>query len=150
MLFLLFESIIQLHHFSFSVLPSKPSYILIFALLKVMTFFIKLCYMHMYIWISTCALKYNLLSPYNGCMFSGVAIWYWRVNLCALHWRRLFLLLSALRAHWVSTCRVLWPFNTVTHVVVIPNHKLLLLLSHNYNFATFVNQNANIYVFRWC
>lgn len=40
--FFFFESIIQLHHFSLSVLPSKPSYILIFALLKVMTFFFKL------------------------------------------------------------------------------------------------------------
>jgi hypothetical protein len=29
--------------------------------------------------------------------------------------------------HWFSTFLMLWPFNTVPHVVVAPNHKIILV-----------------------
>lgn len=33
----------------------------------------------------------------------------------------------------------------VSHAVVTPNHKLMSLLLHNYNFATVLNRNVNIF-----
>ena len=39
---------------------------------------------------------------------------------------------------------MLRPFSTVPRVVVTPNHKIILLLLHNYNFATVINHNVNI------
>jgi hypothetical protein len=42
------------------------------------------------------------------------------------------------------TFRVLWPFHTAPYAVITPNHKTILLLFHNYNFATIVNCNVNI------
>ena len=50
---------------------------------------------------------------------------------------------------WLSSFLVLWPFNTVPHVVVTPTIKLFSLLLHNCNFATVMNNNANICVFWW-
>ena len=38
----------------------------------------------------------------------------------------------------------LLPFDTVLHVVMIPSHKIILLLLHNCNFATVRNHNVNI------
>ena len=38
-----------------------------------------------------------------------------------------------------------WPFNTVPHVVVTPNYKIILLLLHNCNFATVMNHYVNIW-----
>jgi hypothetical protein len=35
-------------------------------------------------------------------------------------------------------------FNTVPHVVVTPNHKVIMLLLHNCNFATIMNHHVNI------
>jgi hypothetical protein len=35
-------------------------------------------------------------------------------------------------------------FNTDPPVVMIPNHKIILLLLHNCNFATVMNHNVNI------
>ena len=40
---------------------------------------------------------------------------------------------------------MLWSFNTVLHVVMTPNHKIILLLFHNYNFATVMICNVNIW-----
>ena len=45
---------------------------------------------------------------------------------------------------WFSTFLVLQPFNTVSHVVVTPNHNIISLLLYNCNFATIVNYNVNI------
>ena len=36
---------------------------------------------------------------------------------------------------WSSTFPVLWPFNTVPHVVVTPNHRVILLPLHNLFFC---------------
>jgi hypothetical protein len=35
-------------------------------------------------------------------------------------------------------------FNTVPHIAVNPNHKIILLLFHNFNFATVMNHNVNL------
>jgi hypothetical protein len=43
-----------------------------------------------------------------------------------------------------STFPMLWSFNTVLHVVVNPNHKIILLLLYNCNFAV-MNRNVNIW-----
>ena len=43
--------------------------------------------------------------------------------------------------HWFSSSLMLRPLNTVPHVVVIPRHKIILLLLHSCNFATLVNCN---------
>ena len=40
---------------------------------------------------------------------------------------------------------MLRPFNTVPHVVVTPNDKIIPLLLHNCNFATNINHNVNIW-----
>lgn len=40
---------------------------------------------------------------------------------------------------WFSTFPVLWPFNTDSHVVVTPNHKMILLLLRR---ATVMNCNV--------
>ena len=45
---------------------------------------------------------------------------------------------------WFSTFLILRPFNTVPHLVVTPNHKIILLLIHNCNFATVMNYSVNI------
>jgi hypothetical protein len=50
---------------------------------------------------------------------------------------------SSWAQHWFSASLVL--YNTVIHVVVISNHRLLLLLLHNWNFATVMNYNVNIF-----
>ena len=39
---------------------------------------------------------------------------------------------------------MLQPFNTVLFIVVTPNHKIILLLLHNCNFATAMDCKANI------
>ena len=44
---------------------------------------------------------------------------------------------------WFSTFLMLWPFSTVPYAVVTPNHKIILLLPHNCNFAVIINCNAN-------
>jgi hypothetical protein len=46
---------------------------------------------------------------------------------------------------WFSTFLMLWPFNTVLHVVVTSNHKIISLLLHNCNFAVVINCNVNIW-----
>lgn len=40
--------------------------------------------------------------------------------------------------HFSAFFMLLWPFNTVPHVVVTPNHKTISLIFHNCNFATVV------------
>lgn len=47
---------------------------------------------------------------------------------------------------WFSTFLMLWPFNIVPYAGVTPppNPKIILLLFHNYNFATGINRNVNI------
>ena len=47
---------------------------------------------------------------------------------------------------WLSTFPMLQPFNTVPCVVLTPNHKSIVLLSHNCNFATVANRHVNICV----
>ena len=39
---------------------------------------------------------------------------------------------------------MLSPVNTVPHAVVIPNHKIILVLLHNSNFATVISHSVNI------
>ena len=46
----------------------------------------------------------------------------------------------------LSTFPMLQPFNTVPCVVLTPNHKSIVLLSHNCNFATVANRHVNICV----
>jgi hypothetical protein len=45
---------------------------------------------------------------------------------------------------WFSTFLMLGPFNTAPHVVVNPNHKIILLLLQNRNFATVMNHDVNV------
>ena len=45
--------------------------------------------------------------------------------------------------HGFSTSQMLWPFNTVLHVVVTASHKIALLLLHNCNFATVMSCHVN-------
>ena len=45
---------------------------------------------------------------------------------------------------WVSTFLILQLLNTVSHVVVNPNHKIISLLLHNCNFAAIINNNVTI------
>lgn len=50
---------------------------------------------------------------------------------------------------WLSTFPMLWPLNKV-HVVMTPDHKIILFLLHNCDFATAVHHNINIwYAFTW-
>jgi hypothetical protein len=49
-----------------------------------------------------------------------------------------------LLVQWFSISLMLRPFNTVLHVVVTLSHKIIVLLLHNSNFATVMNQNVNI------
>ena len=53
--------------------------------------------------------------------------------------------LQILVVRWFSTFLMLCPFNTVPHVMVTPNHNIILLLLHNYNFATIMSHNVNIF-----
>jgi hypothetical protein len=39
---------------------------------------------------------------------------------------------------------MLLPFNTVSHVVVMPNHRIILLLLYNCNFDPVTNHSVNI------
>lgn len=48
-----------------------------------------------------------------------------------------------------STLLRLWPFNTVSHVVVTSTIKLFSLLLPKCDFAAVMNCNVNIYVFWW-
>lgn len=50
---------------------------------------------------------------------------------------------------WFLTFLVLRPFNTAPDIVVTPIVKVFSLLLHNSHFATDVNRNVNICVFRW-
>ena len=43
---------------------------------------------------------------------------------------------------WFSTFLMLRPFNTVPHLVVTPNYKVILLLPHNCHLAAVTNHNA--------
>lgn len=40
---------------------------------------------------------------------------------------------------WFSIFPMVWPFNTVSHVVVSLGHKITLLLHHSYNFVIVMN-----------
>lgn len=44
---------------------------------------------------------------------------------------------------YISGSQPLQPFSTVPHVVVNPNHKIILLLHHNHNFDTVTNQRTH-------
>lgn len=39
---------------------------------------------------------------------------------------------------------MLHPGNTIHHIVVTPNYKIMSLLLHNYDFATVMNHNLNV------
>ena len=45
---------------------------------------------------------------------------------------------------WFSAFLTLWLFNTVPHVAVIPDHKIILLMLHTCSFATVLNLRVNI------
>jgi hypothetical protein len=45
---------------------------------------------------------------------------------------------------YVSKILMLWPFNTVSHVVVIPSYKIISLQLHICNFGIVLNFNVNI------
>ena len=44
---------------------------------------------------------------------------------------------------WFSIFLMLWPFNTVPHVVANHNHKFFSLLLHNCSFSSLLNRNVN-------
>ena len=44
---------------------------------------------------------------------------------------------------------MLWPFTILPYDVLIPKHKIILLLLHNCNFATVMNCNINLCIFSW-
>jgi hypothetical protein len=50
-----------------------------------------------------------------------------------------------LLSHWLSTFLMLQPFNTVPHVVVTPNHIIISLLLHIYNFLIVMSNSVNIW-----
>jgi hypothetical protein len=65
-----------------------------------------------------------------------------------LNWARCFT--YDLLQQWFLTFLMLWPFNTVPHVVVTcPTIQLSLLLLYNCNFATVWNHNLNIWYAGW-
>lgn len=39
---------------------------------------------------------------------------------------------------------MLQPINTIPHVVVTPNHEIIMLALYNCHFATIMNRNLNI------
>jgi len=48
---------------------------------------------------------------------------------------------------WFSTFLMLQSFNIITHVVVTPNHEIISLLLHKYNFATAMNCDVTTCIF---
>ena len=70
---------------------------------------------------------------------------FWELSFFVLSWYSAFsrASLNAL-GQWLSNFPKLWPFNSVPHGVVIHNLKIILLLLHNYNFATAISHNGNI------
>jgi exopolysaccharide biosynthesis protein len=44
---------------------------------------------------------------------------------------------------WLSTFLMFLLFKTVPHIVLTSNHKIVLLLHHNSDFATVINCNVN-------
>jgi hypothetical protein len=50
----------------------------------------------------------------------------------------------SVKSQGFPTFLMLGPFNTAPHVAVTPNHKIILLLLHNCNFATVMNCDVNI------
>ena len=46
---------------------------------------------------------------------------------------------------WFSTFLKVQPFNTVPHVVMTPNHQIISVLLHKYNFATIMNCYIDIW-----
>jgi hypothetical protein len=47
--------------------------------------------------------------------------------------------------HWFSSFLKLWPFNTVSHPVVIPINNIIILLLYNCNFVTVRSHSVNIF-----
>jgi hypothetical protein len=54
---------------------------------------------------------------------------FWASGSSSVNWQKVL-------DQWFSTFLTLTPFNAVPHVVVTPNHKVILLLLHNCIFAT--------------
>ena len=50
---------------------------------------------------------------------------------------------------WFPTFLMLWLLNTVPSVVVTPSPKIILLVLHNCNFATFRTVNVNVWYARY-
>jgi hypothetical protein len=50
---------------------------------------------------------------------------------------------------WLSAFLRLWPFKTAPHGLVTSNQRIILLLLHNYNFATVMSHNINTPVYQW-
>jgi hypothetical protein len=69
----------------------------------------------------------------------------------SFYWEYYFLYISDffyvfhLQNQWFSTFLMLQAFNIFPHVVVNPNHKLILLLLCNCHFSTVMNHNVNIW-----
>lgn len=45
----------------------------------------------------------------------------------------------------ISTFLMLQPFNSISHSVVVPNHKIISLLLHNFKFSIIMNHNINVW-----
>jgi hypothetical protein len=45
---------------------------------------------------------------------------------------------------WFSSFLMLWPLIEYSHVVMTPTYNIILLLLHNYNFASVTNCNVSI------
>lgn len=48
-------------------------------------------------------------------------------------------------AQWSSPFLKLLPFNTLSHVVLTPDHKMISLLLQDYSFATVMKCNVNVW-----
>ena len=77
-------------------------------------------------------------------IFAFVVLFYFVLFVYIHVFLDLFVCLFVLK-QWFSTFLMLQPFNTVIHIMVSPNHKIISLPLHHCNFSTVMNGNVNIW-----
>lgn len=90
-------------------------------------------------------LEYNMWEDVRTCEVSSL------LGGCCSSWCEIKIMLSypwqpSIYRQWFSIFLILWPLNTVPHVVVTLSHKIILLLlyvCHKYIFSTIMNCNVN-------
>jgi hypothetical protein len=75
--------------------------------------------------------------------FSCVSQLLWLFDFFTSHLCEIKTVLLSSLFQWSSN--FLLPFNIIPHVVVTPNHKIILLLLHNYKFAILASINVSIW-----